>query len=149
MKRLFILLAVMSLMLVSTPYAAPTYVGAEKCKICHKTEFESWSKLKHAKAMEVLKPEEQTEPKCLECHTTGYDKTETPLLGVQCEACHGPGSEYKSPAVMKDPAKAKAAGLVTPDKALCETCHNEKSPTFKGFNYDEMKTKGMHEVKQK
>ena len=149
MKKLLILLAATGLLLASSLYAAPTYVGAEKCKICHKTEYESWSQMKHAKVLDLLTPEQQKDPKCLGCHTTGYGKTETQLAGVQCEACHGPGSEYKSPAVMKDPEKAKAAGLTLPDKAVCETCHNKNSPNFKGFNYEEMKVKGMHAVKKK
>jgi hypothetical protein len=42
---------------------------------------------------------------------------------LDCEACHGPGSEYKAIAIMKDPAKALAAGLVMPAKAFCATCH--------------------------
>ncbi|MEW5807718.1 MAG: cytochrome c family protein [Acidobacteriota bacterium] len=149
MKKLSVLFAILSVFFIAPVISAPTYVGAEKCKICHKTEFESWAQLKHAKAMEALKPEEQKDPKCLACHSTGHGKTEAVLGGVQCEACHGPGSDYKSPAVMKDPAKAKAAGLIIPDKAACEGCHNAKSPTFKGFNYEEMKPKAMHAVKQK
>ena len=32
-------------------------------------------------------------------------------------------------------AKSVAAGLIIPNKATCVTCHNEKSPTFKGFDY--------------
>lgn len=61
--------------------------------------------------------------------------------GVQCEACHGPGSDYKTMSVMKDKEKAVAAGLVLGDEKLCKTCHNEESPTFdkeKGFDYQAM-----------
>ncbi len=74
-----------------------TRIGAEACGDCHDVQFESWAGGAHAKR--------------------------TPPL--DCEHCHGPGSEYKSKAVMKDPAKAEAAGLVTPDKTFCARCHKE------------------------
>lgn len=70
-------------------------IGAEECGDCHDVQFESWSKDKHA----ARKP---------------------PL---DCEDCHGPGSEYKAKSVMKDADKARAAGLVIPDKAFCSKCH--------------------------
>jgi hypothetical protein len=99
----------------STASAAPTAIGAEKCKMCHKVEYDSWAQSKHAKA----------EPK------------------TDCETCHGPGSDYKSKEVMKDPEKAKAAGLIAkPAKAACtEKCH--KPAEFK----DEMLTK-VHDKKK-
>jgi hypothetical protein len=70
-------------------------IGAEACGDCHDVQYESWSKGKHA----ARKP---------------------PL---DCEDCHGPGSEYKPNSIMKDPDKARAAGLVMPDKAFCSKCH--------------------------
>jgi hypothetical protein len=80
--------------------AAPTNIGAEKCKMCHKVQYDSWVKTKHA----------TNDPK------------------VDCETCHGPGSDYKSMAVMKDTVKAKAAGLIVkPEKATCTAkCHKDK-----------------------
>lgn len=77
--------------------AAATKVGAEKCKVCHKVQYESWLKSEHAE-----------------------DKA------AECETCHGAGSGYITLAVMKDPVKAKAAGLIAkPDKATCATCHKK------------------------
>lgn len=72
-----------------------TRIGAEKCKVCHRIQFDSWSATAHAKR--------------------------TPPL--DCESCHGPGSEYKAMAIMKDSAKAKAAGLVVPTATFCASCH--------------------------
>ena len=83
---------------VAPAKAGLTRVGAEKCKLCHKAQYASWATSAHARR--------------------------TPPL--DCEGCHGPGSEYKTLTVMKDPAKAKAAGLVQPDAAFCGKCHEGK-----------------------
>ncbi len=103
--------------------AAPTYIGAAKCKMCHKIEYDSWSQTKHAKATDDAKASTKWkfEAACLTCHATNKDEA---LAGVQCEACHGPGSDYKTLSVMKDLAKAKAAGLVIPTQETCNTCHD-------------------------
>ncbi len=69
--------------------------GTASCKMCHKVQFASWSESAHAKRNPPL----------------------------DCESCHGAGSEYKAMGVMKDPAKARAAGLVSPSPAFCTTCH--------------------------
>ncbi|HLB00233.1 MAG TPA: cytochrome c family protein [Bacteroidota bacterium] len=143
------------------------YVGIMQCKMCHNTEkqgkhFDIWSKSKHAEAYKTLltkaadsiaakkgfKTKAVETPECLGCHTITadaklLDKKFDVKDGVQCESCHGPGSEYKNMAVMKDPKKAEAAGLhMFADSAatakLCVTCHNEKSPVVKKFDYAKM-----------
>ena len=135
------------------------YVGAVKCKACHLAEFKACETTKHTKSMDSLKENEKKDPKCLVCHVTGYGKAAaegSQLEGVQCEACHGPGSGYKSATIMnkvkwkENPEAQKKlaqdAGLiVTPTKEMCETCHNKKSPTFKGFDY----AKDLPKVKHK
>lgn len=127
--------------------AAPDhkYIGAQKCKICHKIQHTSWLATKHAKAFETLKPAEQKDPKCYQCHVTDNDAA---MVGVQCEQCHGPGSDYQGLKVMKDRAASIAAGLILPTKEVCVQCHNSKSPNFKGFNFDEA-VKKVHEHKPK
>ncbi len=137
--------------------AAATYVGAEKCKMCHKAQFAAWSESKHAKAWDALKPEEQTKAECVTCHQTGMTAEKAQLNGVQCEACHGAGSEYKKPTIMSA-AKFKAdkvaqlkvaveAGLVIPTEATCVKCHKkEGNPNFKEFNFEKMKLL-VHPVK--
>ena len=153
------------------------YVGVKQCSMCHKTEkqgkqFDVWSKSQHAKAYQTLTTEKANEAakakgiktpavetkECLECHTLGktvdakmFDKAFDIKDGVQCETCHGAGSAYKSMSVMKDEAKAVAAGLAEfkDEKAIeafCKTCHNEKSPTFKGFDFKEMIGKIAHPI---
>ena len=120
MKKLIALAAVAALALAvqALPAAAADHaaVGSAKCKMCHKVEFDSWSKTKHATA----KP------------------------AAECETCHGNGGDYWKPTVMKDPAAAKAAGLIAkPEKAGCTAkCH--KAAEFK----DEMLGK-VHDKKKK
>ena len=100
------LAALILLMPFLLAFSGPTYIGAKKCKICHKVEFASWQKLAHAKAFERLSAEEKGKAECLKCHATGGHAK---FPGVQCEACHGPGSGYKSLKVMKDSAKSPAS----------------------------------------
>jgi hypothetical protein len=139
--------------------AQHTYVGSSKCKMCHKGEkngfvWEKWLETKHAASMTVLNAEkgETKDPKCVKCHAigvgvpSGYDPAapNEDLACVGCEACHGPGSDYKSLPVMKDREKSIAAGLLIPDEKTCRGCHNEESPTFKGFDYAKMLPLGTH-----
>ena len=110
---------------------------------------------------------------CLVCHTVGFGaggyevkdeafwvpadddragkKAVKRMAGLQtvgCEACHGPGSKYKSSKTMKavfagevDP---DSVGLLTVTEEICISCHNEKSPGFDGFNFEEMVAKIAH-----
>jgi hypothetical protein len=111
---------------------------------------------------------------CLRCHTTGFGKPggyaippegDSPQAkklqklakarqGVQCEACHGPGSlsskykkkneEYKWADLEK---KKLLDGVLFPDKKNCLSCHNEDSPTLKKsdpFDFEKKKHDGMH-----
>jgi hypothetical protein len=146
----------------------PTYVGSKGCKACHMGEkkgkmWEIWSESKHAKSMAALDSAkgETKNPLCLKCHTTGYGAggcgaegmealaVAEGLASVGCEACHGPGSEYKPMQVMKDKQAAIAAGLWIPNEQVCVKCHNAESPTFKGFKYDEYVAKIAHHLPPK
>lgn len=131
------------------------YIGASKCKICHnKTEkgsqYKKWLAGPHAKAMSVLSAEEAKDPKCIKCHSTvgGADPDLVATLkikeGVSCESCHGPGSLYKSNKVMKSTEMSLAKGMIQPEEKVCRKCHNEESPHFKGFNYEEYAAKIAH-----
>jgi len=123
---------------------AADYIGAEKCKICHKVEYTSWESLEHAKAFDTLQPAEQAKAECLRCHATA-GKAELP--GVQCEACHGPGGEYKSMTVMKDRQASLAAGLLLPDEAACKSCHSNAPHDLPEFDYAEAVEIGVHDRK--
>jgi len=152
------LLFVVSLFVVSGAYAGGMeYIGANKCKGCHIKQYKSWEKTAMAESFESLKPGVKADAKkkagldpakdytadaqCLKCHTTGYGKpggftsiADTPnLTGVQCESCHGPGSEFRD--VMRKNknytlSEIKAAGLIVPseDETHCLACHSKDSP---------------------
>ncbi len=174
-----IVVAVASLAFVTGAQAQEhRYVGVKDCALCHKKEligdqYGVWKKSKHSKAFEALKsdkaiqiakekgiqgpPSESKE--CLRCHVTAYGKPASafykkPLLasdGVQCESCHGPGSDYRKNSIMSDQAKAEAAGLMLPgkDEKLCTGCHNADSPTWdaaKGFDFAAAKKEIAHPI---
>ena len=72
-------------------------VGAGACRMCHRLQHDSWSATAHAKK------------------------------GLDCEACHGNGADYKAMSVMKNLTAAKAAGLVLPTLDFCRKCHGAKA----------------------
>jgi len=131
------------------------YVGDKKCKMCHKKDevHPSWLETKHAKAWELLKPADQKNEECVACHSTGTTAKGELLTGVQCEVCHGPGSDYKKMSIMKNREKAVANGLLLPDEKTCLQCHNEKAPKVckvpEKFDYEKMKATGIHALKAK
>ena len=131
------------------------YIGAAKCKMCHNktavgAQYKQWAESKHAKAMESLEGDEKNDPKCLKCHSTAGSVDEMLIAtlkvseGVSCESCHGPGSGYKSKTTMQNQEKAIARGLILPTEQVCLECHNDESPHFKGFDYDEYVKKIEH-----
>ncbi len=134
---------------------APAYVGARKCKVCHLDIYKSWEKTKHAWAFSALNDKELEKPRCLACHTTGFGRggyggksAVASLGGVQCEACHGPGSLYSRSSVMRKPELGLQMGLVRVDSTTCVTCHNSESPTFKGFAFQAGLSAGTHSRKR-
>lgn len=100
---------------------SPTYIGVDKCKPCHLPEFETWSASAHASALATAKAADSFEPGCLKCHGGGIVGDSN---GVDCEACHGPGSEYWPIPVMIDRDAAVKVGLLIQDQKLCDTCHD-------------------------
>jgi hypothetical protein len=73
-------------------------VGPERCKGCHRIQYDSWSGTAHK------------------------------AKGLDCEGCHGNGADYKAAPVMKDRAAAVAAGLVLPGPEACRRCHAKLAP---------------------
>ena len=130
----------------------PVYVGVRVCTQCHAGkeaghQFSLWRASKHAEAYACLwspaakkiaklsgiRQEPHEAGACLGCHATafdteGWEREPTFFLedGVQCEACHGPGSEYMTAEVMRDRQKAMMNGLRMPGERDCMMCHNVK-----------------------
>lgn len=174
MKRFSTLLTVLAAIALvvaftTTAAAEPNYVGAGTCKMCHNkpdkgAQYTKWQESKHSKAYSdlasdkakelgsaggIANPQESAE--CLKCHVTGYgadasrfEKKYKQEDGVGCESCHGAGKDYKNIKIMKDVEQAKAAGLLIPTEETCKKCHNEESPTYEGFNFEEMSAKIAH-----
>jgi len=70
------------------------------------------------------------------------------MAGVQCEACHGPGADYKKMSVMKDLEKAKANGLVVANQTTCDGCHTGDEHSKKVVFKDQINNKeAIHEFK--
>jgi hypothetical protein len=127
--------------------AEPTYVGAEKCKMCHKVEYASWAETSHAKATDTAKAATDREytADCLKCHATNADEN---LPGVQCEACHGAGSDFKKMSIMKDHEQAVAAGLLEVSQATCDGCHvGDDHASAVVFEEQKGNTAAIHEKK--
>jgi hypothetical protein len=133
------------------------YIGTRTCKLCHNSTlkgkiWDAWDSTKHATAYVTLASQQsqtiaaemgieeaQQDSACLKCHVTGFglpatDKYSTEE-GVTCEACHGPGEHYDDIRVMTKPDLYEQKGMIEPDEELCKTCHNQESPTYKGFDY--------------
>lgn len=110
------------------PAVSPYYLGSDNCAQCHVGNTNGWSGTGHAEALETLQGIGQgANPVCLACHTVGYDAAtanggfdEVPvdrLGGVQCENCHGPGSDHNG----------NVANIsISYDAELCGACHEDE-----------------------
>lgn len=109
------------------------YASATACQQCHQHEYLQWSATRHAFAFEtILRKERYFDAGCVSCHSTGFgyptgfqvgDHNST-LKGVQCETCHGPGTEH-----VGNPKKSNIRSGA--DTGLCLECHDAKhSPGF-------------------
>jgi hypothetical protein len=101
----------------------------DSCKRCHQDKYDQWLTTPHAHAYETLeKALQSTNPECLRCHTTceidlaqdGSEEIPAELRSVQCESCHGIGTEH---------ARDGSYGAIK--VATCVVCHDpENSPNF-------------------
>jgi hypothetical protein len=118
------------------------------CASCHETQAEFWAQTRHAHAYETLvKVHKQFSLDCVRCHVTGWqqpggvcriDRTDVGGPGfqgrgkgrqdVQCEMCHGPGSQHSA-----DPPDHIALEVPA---TVCMRCHEAaNSPHFDDARY--------------
>ena len=111
--------------------ATPTLVSSAACSQCHVAQYMKWANSAHAQATNPLPARAlEFEAGCLNCHATGANRPNginvdlARLPNVQCEQCHGPGSNH-----VKNPGKGY--GRVSNMKTGCIACHtSEISPEF-------------------
>lgn len=111
-------------------YQSP-FATSKACGDCHSEIVESWSKTRHANAINsLIHSRQEYDPECVACHVTGlvvrngyinYKKTPE-LANVQCEACHGPALAH---------SKSSEAGFGKVGEQTCRSCHTEdRDPEF-------------------
>lgn len=120
------------------------------CGNCHVGHQARWKQTKHAMAHQTLK-DLNTAPTatCWGCHTVnergnalttaaGWNvKSDSAYQDVQCEACHGPGTEHvQNPEIKSKTPLARVS--MTVDGASCAACHSGSHHPFA----DEWKTSG-------
>jgi len=138
------------------PTAGASYVGEAKCKKCHFKQHRTWKKnvkYPHFKAWDTLKPhfkgadqKDDNGHLCISCHVTGFGEADrggfkdvessAHLLGVQCEACHGPGSNHvksgeKLKAEKRKKYKPGEKTNINRNVTSCASCHNPHHPHAK------------------
>jgi hypothetical protein len=141
MKYLKLMFIAMFVVAISTASYAqtPKYIGANGCKMCHNkpekgAQHAQWLKTTHSKAYSKLDDEGKKNPDCLKCHSTAGSVNKSLIAtlkveeGVSCESCHGPGSMYKTAAIMKNREQSIAKGMILPTEATCKACHTGKKP---------------------
>ena len=116
------------------------YLGSEGCSVCHGQAHGAWKGSEHARAFSSLEEVDKSfDANCIGCHTVGFGEVggfvdpeiSGHLLGVGCEACHGPGKPHA--------ASGGSAGFgpgPKPGSHTCAKCHNRvHSPSFRFETY--------------
>ena len=140
-------------------------------------QIDIWKRSKHSNAYKSLTTESASliaknnglknsannSKECIVCHTTGSEDYITKNFpveeGVICESCHGAASLWRGVHKRRNKkADAIEAGLLMINlndytkptiEIGCRKCHNENSPTYKEFDFDEYWAKIDHPTPQK
>ena len=125
------------LMAWETRFEEADFVGVNACKSCHFEQHEQWKTTSHASAFNtLLDARRHYQPECVVCHVTGMGHASGYMMGdlkhslvnVQCEMCHGPGSNH-----IKNPGNVRM--IRTPKERLCTTCHDAEHSDFDVVSY--------------
>ncbi len=109
------------------------------CVQCHQETTFGWRLTAHADALTTIQESEHAASYCYPCHTTGWDTSDS-LLGaddawaaassdtlmyrdVQCEVCHGPGSQHNNAYVDSPTDVLQPVDSELWDAELCGKCH--------------------------
>lgn len=101
------------------------YAGGAACATCHPNAKKFWDTTPHARAYKTLADQsKEFNLECVSCHVTGYERpggsTVTfvdKLRDVQCEVCHGPGTQH-----IDHPTDRKLL-TARPSPQICTGCH--------------------------
>lgn len=103
------------------------FLGVSSCKDCHLSEWARWSDTPHAITYQRLAVgDDWNNHACLPCHVTGYgapgghstSSLSPDLWNVQCEECHGMGTQH-------------SVASVEVSEASCLKCHTkDQDPDF-------------------
>lgn len=123
------------------------FLGNNNCKACHTGIYNQWRQTDHSRAYTALRAGSmEGEPECLACHTTGYrhyngfdEEQRTSLTQVQCEACHGYGTEHARGGSMLDEARESCTMCHDND---ARPCHDESRDA--PFDYETFWQKIAH-----
>ncbi len=135
--------------LIALVAGEPHVVTDEACRTCHQEQHDFWSSTKHGHAWQtMIDYDAQYDLDCITCHTVGYmtpggfdrpdrvqriiDSQQHGYANVQCENCHGPGSNHSDSFGFLDETSIKGKS----NTMDCERCHNHNhSPSFKRETY--------------
>ena len=118
---------------------AEHFLGVHNCARCHVDAAKNYARSSHAQAFNTLMAKgQERNPECVSCHVVGfdwvngYDQVADPgvpgresLKNVQCEACHGYGTEHD-----------RGGTWLAEARDSCELCHDQaNSPDFSYETY--------------
>lgn len=114
--------------------ASERFLGVHNCARCHTEAARTYAKTAHAQAFNTIQSKgQERNPECVSCHVVGfdwvngYDQVADPkvpgresLKNVQCEACHGYGTQH-----------SRGGEWLAAARESCVVCHDQaNSPDF-------------------
>lgn len=123
----------------------PPVHTANECRTCHGNVYDNWIITPHAHAMYTLvEKDEQYNPECVVCHSTGYRKggfisldTTPQYAGVQCVSCHGPMEGHIDVNSGKgETPEGKTAEIPKVTQDICLKCHTPERDNSFNFEAD-------------